>query len=365
MYVARTQEEILKELQSWSKSAESKVEGSFSYDVFSTNAIEFQKLELELEESYRAAFGDTATNEYLEMRAAEHGVIRREATKAVGELDVTGTGLIKAGAIFQTAKDTKFIAVTDTEIVSSGTVKVEAVNAGASGNVAANTINKIPLNIVGIQSVNNPEPTVDGYDEETDEELRERYLMKVRFPATSGNAAHYVQWSLEISGVGAASCIRCWNGRGSVLVLIVDTDFNPANDELIERVAEHIETRRPIGVEVTVQAAEPITVNISANVLGTLDLDAFKAGVTKYFRQLMLGRFVNYTSVESYSQIMEIPAGAVTRAMIGSIIEVEGGADYNYDSLKLNGNAADIALTVSQIPQLGTCTFNVTQTITG
>lgn len=365
MYVARTQEEILKELQGWSNSAESRVEGTFSQDIFATNAIEFQKVELELAEAYRESFGDTATKEYLEMRAREHGIIRREATKAVGELDVTGTGLIKAGALFQTAKDTKFVAVTDTEIITSGKIEIEAVNAGASGNVAANTINKIPLNIVGIQAVNNPEPTVDGYDEEDDETLRDRYLMKVRYPATSGNPNHYVQWSLEVSGVGAASVVRCWNGRGSVLVLIVDTDFNPANDELIERVTEHIETRRPIGVEVTVQAAEPITVNISANVLGTLDLDAFKTGVTKYFRQLMLGRFVDYTAVESYEAILEIPAGAVTRAMIGSIIEVEGGADYNYDSLKLNDNAADIALTVSQIPQLGTCTFSVTQTITG
>ena len=53
MYVSRTQEEILKELQSWTSIPESKVEGTFEYDIFSTNAIEFQKLELELEEAYQ------------------------------------------------------------------------------------------------------------------------------------------------------------------------------------------------------------------------------------------------------------------------------------------------------------------------
>ena len=53
MYVSRTQEEILKELQNWSNSPESKVEGVFSYDIFATNAIEFQKMELELEEAYQ------------------------------------------------------------------------------------------------------------------------------------------------------------------------------------------------------------------------------------------------------------------------------------------------------------------------
>lgn len=53
MYVSRTQEEILKELQSWTDIPESKVEGSFEHDIFATNGIEFQKLELELEEAYQ------------------------------------------------------------------------------------------------------------------------------------------------------------------------------------------------------------------------------------------------------------------------------------------------------------------------
>ena len=191
MYVSRTQEEILKELLDWSNSAESRVEGTFTNDIFSTNAIEFQKLELELAEAYQAAFGDTSFGEYLEMKCHEHGVYRREATKAVGTVDVTGTGLIKAGALFATANNTRFVAVTDTQIVKSGTVEIEAQKAGESGNVAAGAVNRIPLNIVGIQAVNNPEPTVDGYDEEDDETLRERFLMKVRNPATSGNPAHY------------------------------------------------------------------------------------------------------------------------------------------------------------------------------
>ena len=156
MYVSRTQESILKELQNWSMLDESKVTGTFSYDVFATNAIEFQKAELELEELYQAAFGDTSWGEYLEMRAAEHGVTRRQATKATGEVTVTGNGIVRAGAIFATATNVRFIAVSDTAISSSGVIEVEAVNAGASGNVAAGMINRIPLNIVGIQSVTKP-----------------------------------------------------------------------------------------------------------------------------------------------------------------------------------------------------------------
>lgn len=365
-FIARTQEDILKELQAWTNIPESKVEGTFEYDVFSTNAIEFQKLELELQDAYNAAFGDTTWGEYLEMRAAEHGVIRRAATKAKGEVTVKGNGTVRQGAIFATAAGVKFVAVSDTEIVTSGTVEIEAADAGESGNVAAGAINRIPLSIAGIQSVTNAEPTVDGYDEEDDETLRDRYLTYVRYPATSGNPQHYINWALEVSGVGAASCIRCWNGRGTVKVVIVDSNFESPNDELIERVVANIEAKRPIGAEVTVTAAEPVTVNIKANITGTLDMESFKAGVVTYFKKLMLYRFIDYTAVSDYSQVTEIPAGVVSRAMLGSIIVVEAGADdYDYDSMRLNDAAADIPLTVDQIPRLGTVEFTVVQKITG
>lgn len=365
-FIARTQEDILKELQAWTNIPESKVEGTFEYDIFSTNAIEFQKTLLEMQDLYLAAFGDTTFGEYLDYKAAEHGVIRRAATKAKGEVTVKGNGTVKQGAIFATAAGVKFVAVSDTEIVNSGTVEIEAADAGESGNVAAGAINRIPLSIAGIQSVTNAEPTVDGYDEEDDETLRDRYLTYVRYPATSGNPQHYINWALEVSGVGAASCIRCWNGRGTVKVVIVDSNFESPNDELIERVVANIEAKRPIGAEVTVTAAEPVTVNIKANITGTLDMESFKAGVVTYFKKLMLYRFIDYTAVSDYSQVTEIPAGVVSRAMLGSIIVVEAGADdYDYDSMRLNDAAADIPLTVDQIPRLGTVEFTVVQKITG
>lgn len=365
-YVSRTQEEILKELQAWTDIPESKVEGTFEYDVFATNAIEFQKVELELEEAYQASFGHLTWGEYLEYRAAEHGVIRRAATKAKGEVTVTGNGTVKAGALFSTQNNTRFVALSDTTIAGLGTVEIEAQVAGESGNVAAGAINKIPLSIVGIHSVTNAEPTADGYDEESDEDLRDRYLTVVRYPSTSGNPQFYINLALEVSGVGAAGCVRCHAGRGTVKVVVVDSNFESPEDELIERVFEHIEKYRPIGVEVTVTAAEPVVVNIDADIVGNINLDDFKSGVEIYFKKMMLSRYVDYTAVDSYSEISSIPAGSVSRAMLGSIIVVEAGADdYNYDSMRLNGLATDIPLTVEQIPKLGTVTFRQTQTITG
>lgn len=52
-FITRTQEEILAELQDWSQVDASKIEGTFEWDVLSSNAIEFAKMEIELSEAYR------------------------------------------------------------------------------------------------------------------------------------------------------------------------------------------------------------------------------------------------------------------------------------------------------------------------
>lgn len=181
-YIPRTQEEILGELQEWTDSLASYIEGTFSYDVLASNAVEFAKMELELNELYNAAFGNTTWGEYLEMKADEAGVTRRAANKAVGKLTVTGKGTVYEGAIFSTAAGTRFLATATTAVDGTAEIDIVAEKAGETGNVAAGTIIKIPINIAGIRTCTNAAGTFDGYNDESDDELRERYLSKVRYP---------------------------------------------------------------------------------------------------------------------------------------------------------------------------------------
>ena len=325
------------------------MEGTFSSDIFAANAIEFQKMEMELEEAYNAFFAQTAWEEYLTLRAAEFGVIRRAATKAVGILQVEGNGIISEGNIFSTEAGTRFIALESVQIIGSGEIKIEAVEAGNGGNVAANTITKIPLNIAGITAVNNPAATYDGYDEEDDETLRARLLEKVRRPATSGNPAEFVQWAMSISGTGAARCIRTPGGvAGTVKVIIVDSNFEEANEELLFRVKEYIDSVRPVGIlkgEVYVVSAQPVTIDIEADVT-TADEELFREGAKKYFSALLQKNF----NEASESQ-------TVSAARMGSLIITAGGDDYDYLSLRLNGQMADIILNSEEFPALGEINF--------
>lgn len=84
MYEARKQSDILTELQQNAGSDTSSYEGTFTYDVLAANSIEFSKEEVELEQAYKAAFARSSWGEYLEMRAEEHGIFRKNAIKPSG-----------------------------------------------------------------------------------------------------------------------------------------------------------------------------------------------------------------------------------------------------------------------------------------
>ena len=347
-FYPRTHYEILEELKSYaSDTSATLIEGGFNYDVLSSNALEFSKTELELMECYRNSFLDTCGNEYLDLRAHEVGCYRREGKKSVGKLTVTGTGTVRKGAIFATNENIRFVATSETSVVESAEIDIEALVEGAAGNVAAESITRIPMNIPGIKSCNNSEATYDGYDEESDSALRERALQRIRFPAASGNPQHYIAWALEITGVGAVRVQRCWAGAGTVKVIIIDSNFEPANVDLLTRVTEKIEAERPIGAEVTVVSAEPVPINISANIVGSVDMDIFTESVNNYLVKLTNQTLTTWenTLVLDYVSI----------AKIGSLI-INAGAD-DHSDLRLNGETANVALAFDDIPALGEVNF--------
>ena len=147
MYKARTQEEILSEMLAESTLPSNKIEGCFEFDVLASNSVEFAKTETEMAEMHRSAFGMTAWDEYLDYKAEGHGVIRREAVKAIGSVIVTGNVTVEAGSYFQTSSGIRFITLETVIVNDSAKINIEAVVAGDNGNVAAGAINVIPMSI--------------------------------------------------------------------------------------------------------------------------------------------------------------------------------------------------------------------------
>ena len=302
MYRAREHPAILSELKSSSGVEASTIEGTFENDVLASNSLEFAKVEVELEQAYKAAFADTAWGEYLTRRAAEFGVDRKKATKAKVSLHVTGTGTVAAGSIFATADGLRFAAKEAVEITNEGRIDAVAMEPGTGGNVAAHTINTIPMNIPGILSVDNPKAAYDGFNEESDKELLRRFLIFVRTPATSGNAYHYYNWAMRVEGVGACRVFPLWAGAGTVKVNILDDNGRTASKDLKQAVFTYIESVRPIGATVTVASPAPKIVNLEADIDGTLDSERLKEELRGY----IMGKGLDFTRLSAAMVIDKI-----------------------------------------------------------
>lgn len=341
MYVARDQNEILQELQRQSRIEASKIEGTFENDVLASNSFEFAKSEVEIEQLYKAAFADTSWGEYLTLRAAEFGIDRKPAVKAIGALTITGTKgiIVPQGSVFSTDNNVYFTTDAACTIADNGTVdvKITAQIAGTSGNVGANTIDKIPMSIPGVSKVINKDATHDGFEEETDESLLKRYLVHVRTPATSGNVMHYKEWALSVAGVGDAKVIPLWNGNGTVKVLVTDVNKNAASQELQKKVADYIEAVRPIGATVTVTTPEYLSINVTANV-------SVNAAYSQNYADILKD------ALNAYLVNLGFDSDYVSIAQVGKVL-LNSGAISDYDSLKINGGISNVRIPPGYLPR--------------
>ena len=306
---------------------QSTMEGTFARDLIDANAVEFESSYAEMAMLRDAAFAETAWGDYLTLRAEEFGIQRKQAVKTNGKVTVTGQSgaYIIRGSLFQTKDGLRFYTTESATIPADGTeadIAVQAADTGVKGNVAPGTITEIPYSIPNVYSVTNPEKCTDGADEESDAALLARLLFRV------------------VDGVGNCKVIPLWNGNGTVKVIIVTAENESASSELIQKVSRYIESQRPIGATVTVVSPAPVSVDITAEVYGTVNADAVTDAVSAYFKNT--GFSLSYVSLAQIGRL---------------ILSVNGITDYR--NLKLGGKAENIRLTNEQIPVVGKVVLNL------
>lgn len=265
------------------------------------------------------------------------GIERRKATHSTGILNIVGTGNINIGDLFETDGLIRFQSTEQKTIVGSGTIAIKCITAGKIGNVPTNSIKKMPITIAGINSCNNETETDGGYDEETDEDLRNRYFERLREPATSGNIYHYKRWAKEVEGVGEARVIPLWNGHTTVKVIIINSDRQPADESLVEKVQEYIDPnisgegrgQAPVGAFCTVVSATPKNINIS-----------IKAILGKNYDKEQVKKKIN-ENLTLYLKEIAFKKDILSYAIIGAkILDVDGVIDYS--DLKINNQTSNI-----------------------
>lgn len=330
-------------------------EGSFIHDALSPSAQELAQQKINLDEVLKRAFASTACeNGYsddLGKRCSEFGITRKSGIPATGTLLFTGVDgtYIPSGTIVQSSDSgLQFKTLSDGTISNGeGSINVQALYIGTIYNLPANTINEMPTQILGVTSVTNPNPTTGGTDEETDTDLLNRYLLKMQKPSTSGNENDYINWAESVKGVGSAKVFPLWSGNGTVKIIITNSEKRAVNSTVIQNVSNFIETVRPIGVNVTVESAVELAINISV----TLIIDIKQYTLTQV-QTFLINNLTNYLKSIAFV------SNYISYAGIGNIIfNTDGVVDYS--NLKLNNAETNIALTDEQIPTLGDLTVGV------
>lgn len=166
----------------------------------------------ELEKVYNARFVDTSEGAILEANVKRALITKKKWLKANGEvvvgLDKGAT--VNVGDLFRTRYNVYFKALETVTAVEDGNYKfgVEALEYGVIGNVEPRDISIIVNPQSGINSVTNPDAFFNGQDEESDEELQNRYydsLGKVGTRRVESIEANVLD---DVEGVRAAIVIE-------------------------------------------------------------------------------------------------------------------------------------------------------------
>jgi uncharacterized phage protein gp47/JayE len=192
----------------------------------------------------------------------------------------------------------------------------------------------------------------EGTDEESDDDFYERILAANRKGKSYvGNDSDYIQWAKEVNGVGDCIVEAAWNGPGTIRLIIVDANGDPATEEMVQAVYDHIvspddPSKRLIATgsaQLTVAAATPSYIDFEASGLVLTDtsldvvIDAFNTGVQDVYMQSKEDNVLRYNSL---------------RRVLSNIAGVT-----DYESFRVNGGERNIVLSAAEYAVTGNINF--------
>lgn len=331
-------------------------EGSLLYTAVAPVCAELAQAYIQLDAALDLLFFDTSQGQALDRLATQWGIQRQTATAAVCRAIFKNT----SGAPFSVPVGMRLgyngIFYKVLEKLEDGVFSLECETTGTVGNQVSGVL--LPVDYLDdFGSAQLDGLITAGLDEETDDSLRQRLEDRVRAPAFGGNIADYQDKVKSISGVGAVKVTPGPDGAGTVGLTILDDSFSPASSELVEMVqaaadpGENGKGFAPIGHRVTVAAAVPKTVDLTAAVTfqdGSQSDDmesAIRNAAEDYFLELRREWERSAKTVVRLSKV------------VMAILEIDGVLDAV--SVTLNGTAANLEIAELEVPILGTLEITI------
>lgn len=316
----------------------------------------YAKMDILEEQSYLM----TATGTNLDKRVYDYGIQRRSATyaKRIAEfkkyktdadgnfvLDDGGNKILVAMAVpeglrFAVPNDTTTFVYAGSQ---DGYEIVECEQSGTVGNLHVGQI--LPLTpISGLVEARITSTYEPAEDTETDDALRSRAKEKLNYQAFGGNVYDYIEKVNSINGVGQTKVFPAWQFNGSVLLSVVDSQYDPITDEFRERIKEEVDPYErtgegvgiaPIGHYVTVTTPQRLEIDIRLDVDATKSLDAITEEIEEKLDDYI-------TSIRQ--QWKQDKTLTVLRALIiQTVLEVP--TVINVKDVLINGEASDLVIT--------------------
>lgn len=333
-------------------------EGSHGFNLTRPIAIVAAEIcEFILPEVIRLILPESSYGDFLVGHAKGRGISPKEAVKATGIVEVTGTPttVIPQGSLFSTAAvngepSVDYASIETVIIPDSGSVavSVECTKAGIVGNTAANTIVFVSSSLKGITSVTNANEITGGTEAESDEDLIARineYDQNLN-NSFAGSTADYKRWAMSVDGVGDATVISAQDDSGLVTIILTDNNGAPANETLRENVYNKImrpdnPSARLAPCNAFLSVVSPATMAIS--IMATIELETgatieaikaqFSTLLAVYLAEALEEGQIKYTrissvlsSVEGVSDFRDLKFG----------IKTESGTEYGTNNIEIS-----------------------------
>lgn len=355
MYEDMTSERIQKRMLDRVSPKYDRREGSIIYDGCAPASIELAEAYIMARVILKQTFATTADREYLILRAAEFNIAPEPATAA--EVEGKFSQAISIGTRFN-YENLNFVV---TELISDvdHTYKMTCETTGIAGNNCVGNI--IPIDpIPGLAAAEITKVITPGENEEDTETFRLRYFAALKSKAYGGNGDDYRMKVLALPGVGGVKVYRCWNGGGTVKLVILNTEYAIPEQEMIDEVQEVMDPPpqgkgygiAPIGHVVTTVAATAVPIHLTARIslkagYRTTDI---QPAIERAIETYLLARRQEWCGQKDTEQVIVRTAYLLmTMLNVPNVIDI---AD-----VMINGYPDKLVLESDEVPVLGPVTL--------
>lgn len=336
--------------------------GGFPYDFTRPAALELDELlNYHLVRAVMTAFPQYAWDEWLDFHGKQVHLKRHSAVCASGKIRIIGIKgtEIPQGTVFCTPATDNGPAIgfqTDEDCMigrnGETEVTVTAVQPGPESNVKADAVVIMAKPIRGITGITNPEPITGGTERESNDDFYDRIAAEYESSMTYlGNDSDFIRWAKE-AGAGACIVVPAYNGPGTVKLILVDGNGQPANERLLEDVYNYIVSPNDRALRLLPTACADfvcvaaVTVHIAYACTGimhdeTTDIEQIKKDFAEAVKEIYLT--AKQEGILRYNDV---------RPVLSSIPGME-----DFDTFLINGGMENIILKSEEYPETGEIDF--------